>query len=111
MKLQLTLTIILFSLSKFACATSVATSISEIMVDRSHGEKAFIALKINPSDAGYGVNGSWRFVLDISDGIGKALYTNLLTLYATGKSARFTGSYLCTRVHTGIEELTRIELL
>ncbi len=98
----------LFTIQAFAGEIRSA-KIETLMVDRAHGAKVFIKLdKTHPTPINCHAN-NWQFVLDISDDLGKTLYSNLLTSYAAGKTIHLKGTSSCS-LYPNIETLRRIEL-
>lgn len=83
--------------------------ISNLMLDKQHGNKVFIQLDAPQSSAAQCHQSIWHFVLDLTDAVGEKQFAMLLTLHASGKSARFVGNNLC-ELHEGIETLTRLEM-
>lgn len=98
------------SSESFSSAISDAV-ITDIMIDINHGEKAFIELDkelLSRSSAECHSSQRWEYVLDISTKLGEKIYSNLLTAYATQNKVKIEGTGDC--LHTGIEELRRLEL-
>ena len=97
----------------FACYGQASefksTVITNLMLDKQHGNKVYIQLDAPQSTAAQCHQSIWHFVLDLSDPVGEKQFAMLLTLHASGKSARFVGNNLC-EIHNGIESLTRLEM-
>ncbi len=106
---KLVLAISIAACSSFSAASAVNSTITSLMVDKNYTGRAFVNLAHAPTGT-CTTNTAWEFVLDTSDEMGKLIYTNLLTLYATGNTATFTGTGLCDEPHAGIEQLRRVEL-
>lgn len=86
------------------------SAISRLMIDRNHGVLIFIDLdKGHSSPIACHSSSSWQFVLDISDDLGKQIYSSLLALYASGREGLFAGEGNCN-LYNGIETLRRVEL-
>ena len=100
-----------FLLLPVAQAASVDNAtVIRLMFDRNYGEKVYIQLdKHQASPITCHSNSSWEFVLDISDPLGKSMYSSVLALYVSGKNAEFIGTGSCG-LHDTIEDLRRIEL-
>ena len=87
-----------------------SATIKRLMIDRDFGEKVFIELdrhQLSPEQCH--TNTSWEYVLDISDQLGKAMYSSLLALYASGKPGEFHGTETCM-LYSTIEDLERVEM-
>lgn len=100
--------IVLFS-SQASAGDVSSAQIETLMLDRNHGEKVFI--KLNKKHT-YPINchkNSWEYILDISDDLGKSIYSSLLASYAAGTTVNFIGSSSCS-LYPNIESLRRIEL-
>jgi len=98
----------LFISQAFAADISAA-KIKTLMLDRNHGIKVLIKLdKTQATPIGCHAN-SWQYVLDISDELGRVIYSSLLASYAAGKTVNFMGTTSCS-LHLNIETLRRIEL-
>lgn len=109
MKNSLWVAALLLSFSAFGTTLDGAT-IKSLMLDRGNGHKVYIRLSSHqPQPVQCHTNTSWEFVLDLSDAMGRDIYSSLLTLYATGKPGRFVGTTMC-EVHDNIETLQRLEL-
>jgi len=110
--MKLTCTVICLSLFTFQGVTANVSSakVKELMLDRNHGEKVFIKLDKHQAPAISCHTNDWGYVLDISDSLGKTIYSSLLTTYATGKSINFVGSGSCS-LYPNIETLRRVELI
>lgn len=109
MRIILLLLVTVFSSTVFATEISSAT-IKRLMLDRSMTGKVFVSLdKHQTNSVACHTLAHWEFVLDISDDFGKALYSSLLSLQASGRSALFRGDDACS-LYPQIETLRRIEL-
>lgn len=98
-------------LSLYASASEVSVaSIKKLMLSRAYGEIVFVDLDVRQNETISCHTNSWEFVLDVSDTLGKSLYSSLLLLYASGKQANFKGSGTCS-LYNNIETLDRIDLL
>lgn len=100
-----------FFTSSNAFATTVdSTTIKRLMLDRSHGEVLFIELqhdqvqKISCDDIQ-----SWQYALDVSDEMGKKMYSLILSAYAAKTTIKAIGNDQCS-LHDRVETLNRIEL-
>lgn len=84
--------------------------VKRLMIDRSYGEKVFIHLdkRQSPTISCHTIS-SWEYILDISDALGKSMYSSILTLYASGKPSKFVGTDSCS-LNSEIETLNRVEL-
>lgn len=86
-------------------------AIKKLMLDAKYGQVLYIRLdKHQTSPTECHINGAWEYVVDISTPLGEKFYSNLLTLYASGRPARFDGNGQCN-FHDGIETLRRVELM
>lgn len=110
--MKLTNIIILLSLfiSQAFAADISAAKIDTLMLDRGHGAKVYIKLNKTHSTPINCQTNSWQYVLDISDELGKIIYSSLLASYAAGKTVNFIGTTSCS-LHLNIETLRRIELI
>ena len=109
-KLMLTILPLCFGMNALAGDIHNA-KIVNIMMDKSYGERVYIELDkdLVPRDTECHTSSRWEYVLDTSTTFGEKLYSNLLVLYSTQNPAKFFGTGSC--LHTGIEELRRIEML
>lgn len=111
MRLGTTAAIIAFVLPFYSMASEISdTTITKIMIDRSHGQKLFIQVAGDPvrSSGHCHVNTMWDYVLSIEDELGKHLNAQILTAYAGQKQVKLAGTDLCD-VHAGNETLRRVE--
>jgi hypothetical protein len=98
-----------FSFSALGTTLDRAT-VTSLMLDRGNGHKVYIRLnshQVQPVQCH--ANTSWEFVLDLSDAMGRDMYSSLLTLYATKSPGKFVGTSMCD-LHENIETLQRLEL-
>lgn len=97
------------------CATLVSASeinqatIKRLMLDRVFEGKVFVQLnKHQSAPIECHDNDHWEYVLDITDDYGKAMYSTLLSLHASGKAGLFRGDETCSLYHSA-ETLRRVE--
>lgn len=106
------LTMLLFMLPLCSMASEISdTTITRIMIDRSHGSELFIQVAGDPARGGghCHINTTWDYVLSMEDELGKQLYSQILTAYAGQKQVKLAGTDLCD-VHSGNETLRRVEI-
>ncbi len=86
-------------------------SVTGFSLHRNFENVVFVQLSSeNPSRLECHANENWDFVLDISNDFGKAMYSTLLTMKASGSTGTFTGTGQCnTQLYQYAEELLRIE--
>ncbi len=100
--------LLLLSLSGTASEIEPAV-VKRLMLDRVFEGKVFIQLDCHQtSPIECHDNESWEYVLDITDEYGKAMYSTLLSLYASGKPGLFRGDETCSLYHSA-ETLRRVE--
>ncbi|WP_298773509.1 hypothetical protein [uncultured Shewanella sp.] len=93
-------------------ATEITSAkITQLMLDRNYTDKVFIQLdKKNTAGDTCHDNTRWEYVLDISDNLGKTIYSSLLASFAAGKTVNLKGTNNCL-LYTGVETLSRVEIL
>ena len=109
MKIKVILFLVLCLSPKCFATVIDGASIKRLMLDRSLDGRVFIELdRSQDQKIGCHTNTGWEYVLDITDEFGKAMYSMLLSLQASGKPAYFRGKDNCS-VYSQIETLRRIE--
>lgn len=109
---KLIVLLIMLTTNSVCLANNVSNAkIKKIMMDQNYSTKVYIVLdKSQASLIACHSNSSWQYVVDTGTEFGKQLYSILMILYTTGKSANFIGKNNCD-VYFSIESLRRIELL
>lgn len=85
--------------------------ISTIMMDKGYGPRVYLdltATHTSHTKADCHDSANWEYVVDTGTPYGKQLFSVLLMVKAQDKAIKFYGTNTC--LHTGIEELRRIEV-
>lgn len=80
--------LIIVGLINVSWAATVTTTIESLMIDRNNGDKVYIRVKSSPANS-CTTNYSWNYVLDLSDDLGRTMYSSLLTAYAAKSAITF----------------------
>lgn len=98
------MTAALVLISAPACATTVSSTVSKVMLDQNNGVRAFVKPAAAMAAAGCRANVDWPFVIDISTDYGKRLYAAVLTAYTASRPVVLKGTNACD-LHPGVETL------
>lgn len=103
--------LIFFALSVQSDAEDIDNAVVErVMLATNLPNKVYVKLdRHQNSPIACHTNTSWEYVIDASTETGKFMYSSILTLYASGKKAKFSGVGNCD-VHPNIDTLRRLEL-
>lgn len=81
------------------------------MIDKQYPNKVFIkASRPHSYKSPQCISSSWSFVLKINTRFGKRMYRALLAAKTNDKEVNLTGNQTC-KIHKGVEDLRRIEIL
>lgn len=111
MKPALFIVIFLLLSNSSQAATLLNTKITLLMIDKQYPNKVFIkASRPHNYKSPRCISSSWSFVLKINNPFDKRMYEALLAAKINDREVNLTGSKTC-KVHEGVEDLRRIEIM